>query len=187
MGLGNPGPRFDGTRHNVGFAVVEHAALAVGARLRRRVFHPYRCAHVPAGPEASALTLAQPLTYMNRSGDAMRGLLRLSGASVGRTLVICDNVDLEPGRLRMKCGGGTAGHRGLASVVDALGSGEFLRLYVGVGRPEDGDVVGHVLGRPEAEERERYEQAFSRGADSVLALRRRTPEQVMNEVNRPIQ
>jgi PTH1 family peptidyl-tRNA hydrolase len=99
-------------------------------------------------------------------------------------VVICDNLDLEPGRVRMKQGGGTAGHRGLASIVETLGHGDFLRLYIGVGRPSDGDVVAHVLGVPPPEEADVYDRAVTRAADAVLALRQRPPGQVMNETNR---
>jgi PTH1 family peptidyl-tRNA hydrolase len=128
--------------------------------------------------------LVEPLTFMNRSGEVFPALLRKYDVELASLLVVCDNVDLPPGRLKLKRGGGTAGHRGLASIVEAIGSGDFSRLYVGVGRPADGDVVAHVLGRPGEEEAEAYEQAITRGADAVLSLTEQTPEQVMNELNR---
>jgi PTH1 family peptidyl-tRNA hydrolase len=121
---------------------------------------------------------------MNRSGDVLPGILRRAGLEPDAAVVACDNLDLPAGRLRMKRGGGTAGHRGLASIVDALGHGNFLRLYIGIGRPEEGDVVAHVLGVPPEAERVLYDPAISRAADAVLALRREPPEQVMNELNR---
>jgi PTH1 family peptidyl-tRNA hydrolase len=128
--------------------------------------------------------LAEPLTYMNRSGQVFPKLLGRARTAPEASIVVCDNLDLPPGRVRMKQGGGTAGHRGLASIVEVLGHGDFLRLYIGVGRPTDGDVVSHVLGVPPEEERERYAQAVSRAADAVIALRDREPQQVMNETNR---
>lgn len=130
------------------------------------------------------MLLAEPLTYMNRSGIVFPRLLERAGAQPSETVVICDNLDLEPGRVRMKQGGGTAGHRGLASIVETLGHGDFLRLYIGVGRPSDGDVVAHVLGVPPPEEADVYDRAVTRAADAVLALRQRPPGQVMNETNR---
>lgn len=181
VGLGNPGPRFDGTRHNVGFAVVEAAARRLGVRLRKPLFARYRLGRT-AGPPSERMVLAEPLTYMNRSGTVMPRLQ--ARAAPAETLVICDNLDLEPGRVRMKQGGGTAGHRGLASIVEALGHGDFLRLYIGVGRPADGDVVAHVLGVPPDGEAALYKEAVRRAADAVLALRERPPQQVMNETNR---
>ena len=183
MGLGNPGPRFEGTRHNVGFAVVEETAARLGVSLRKPLFARYRFARAASSPDDS-LMLAEPLTYMNRSGEALPRLLNRAGGAPEATVVVCDNLDLPAGRVRMKRGGGTAGHRGLASIVDALGHGDFLRLYVGIGRPEDGDVVAHVLGAPAETENELYAGAVSRGADAVLSLQQHPPEQVMNELNR---
>ena len=183
MGLGNPGPRFEGTRHNVGFAVVEKTAARLDVSLRKPLFARYRFARTASSSE-DPLVLAEPLTYMNRSGDALPGLLRRAGVEPEAAVVVCDNLDLPAGRLRMKRGGGTAGHRGLASIVDTLGHGNFLRLYIGIGRPEDGDVVAHVLGAPPAGEAGLYDEATSRAVDAVLALRREPPEQVMNELNR---
>ncbi|MFO7780667.1 MAG: aminoacyl-tRNA hydrolase [Spirochaetia bacterium] len=183
MGLGNPGPRFHGTRHNVGFAVVEETAARLDISLRKPLFARYRVARQASAAEAP-LVLAEPLTYMNRSGDVLPRLLRRAGVEPEAAVVVCDNLDLPAGRLRMKRGGGTAGHRGLASIVDAVGHGDFLRLYIGIGRPEDGDVVAHVLGSPPEAERTLYAEAVSRAADAVLLLRRQPPEQVMNELNR---
>lgn len=183
VGLGNPGPRFDATRHNVGFAVVEAAARRLGVRLRKPLFARYRLGRTGGRP-SERMVLAEPLTYMNRSGTVMPRLQARAQAGPAQTLVICDNLDLEPGRVRVKRGGGTAGHRGLASIVEVLGHGDFLRLYIGVGRPADGDVVAHVLGVPPAEEAGLYEEAVGRAVDAVLALRERPPQQVMNETNR---
>jgi peptidyl-tRNA hydrolase, PTH1 family len=185
VGLGNPGPRFEGTRHNVGFAVVEEAAARLGVSLRKPLFAGYRFAHTASSPDPDVpLMLAEPLTYMNRSGEVLPRLLKRAGVESEAAVVMCDNLDLPAGRLRMKRGGGTAGHRGLASIVDALGHGNFLRLYIGIGRPEDGDVIAHVLGSPPEAERELYAEVISRAADAVLSLRRQPPEQVMNELNR---
>lgn len=147
------------------------------------MFARYRFARA-ASPADVPLMLAEPLTYMNRSGDVLPRLLRRAGVEPEAALVVCDNLDLPAGRLRMKRGGGTAGHRGLASIVEALGHGDFLRLYIGIGRPEEGDVVAHVLGSPPESERELYAEATSRAAEAVLSLQRQPPEQVMNELNR---
>jgi PTH1 family peptidyl-tRNA hydrolase len=184
VGLGNPGPRFEGTRHNVGFAVVEETAARLDVSLRKPLFARYRLARTASSSEDDRLVLAEPLTYMNRSGDALPGILRRAGVETDSAVVVCDNLDLPAGRLRMKRAGGTAGHRGLASIVDALGHGNFLRLYIGIGRPEEGDVIAHVLGSPPEAERELYDAAISRAADAVLSLRQQPPEQVMNELNR---
>jgi PTH1 family peptidyl-tRNA hydrolase len=128
--------------------------------------------------------LVEPLTYMNRSGEVFPSLVGKYEPVGGSLVVVCDNLDLPPGRLKLKRGGGTAGHKGLSSIVSVLGSGDFLRLYVGIGRPSDGDVVDHVLGVPDEGEAELYREAVARGAQAVRALTDTAPEQVMNELNR---
>jgi PTH1 family peptidyl-tRNA hydrolase len=182
VGLGNPGPRFDGTRHNVGFAVVEALAERLQLRLRKQLFARYRATRIERRKDG--LALAEPLTYMNNSGQVFPSLLRRFRVTSEELLVVCDNLDLPPGRVRLKRGGGTAGHNGLSSIVKALGHGDFMRLYVGVGRPESGGVVEHVLGRPLEGEQKLYDEAVSRGADAVISLRERGLDQVMNEINR---
>ncbi len=184
IGLGNPDSHFEGTRHNVGFEVVETVASRVQLRMRKPLFGRYRRARLPDSAESRGLTLIQPLTYMNRSGEVVPALLRRYSLAAESMLVVCDNLDLAPGRVRMKQGGGTAGHKGLASIVDAVGHGNFPRLYLGVGRPQDGNVVEHVLGLPDAAERSLYDDAIVRAAEAVLALRDHSAQQVMNEINR---
>jgi PTH1 family peptidyl-tRNA hydrolase len=182
VGLGNPGPRFDGTRHNVGFAVVEAVAERLQLRFRKPLFARYRATRIER--RSDGLALAEPLTYMNNSGQVFPSLLRRYRVTSEGLLVVCDNLDLPPGRVRLKRGGGSAGHNGLSSIVKALGHGEFMRLYIGVGRPESGGVVEHVLGQPPENERTLYDEAISRSVDAVISLREQSLDQVMNEINR---
>jgi len=143
VGLGNPGQRYRRTRHNAGFHVVEALAAGAGVRLERDDgtirWTPVRIAECPA-------ILAEPLCYMNRSGPPVRRLMEEYGIGREDLLVIHDDVDLALGRFKIKEKGGDGGHRGVRSLIDALGDGRFGRLRIGIGRPADGiDVVDHVL------------------------------------------
>lgn len=179
MGLGNPGRRFEGTRHNVGFDVVRRVASARQLTLRKRLLRPYHWTG------AGEITLVLPLTYMNRSGTVMPGLLRATGASIDELLVVCDNMDLEPGVVRIKRRGTSRSHNGLASIMDAIGTGDFARLYLGVGHPGAAEaVVDHVLSAPDESEAPLYEKAVDLAAGTVIDVAERGLEAAMNEVNR---
>ncbi len=178
MGLGNPGPRYLATRHNAGFRTVELVARSLGIRLRRPWFRSYRLGR--AAPEGRQLRLVQPLTYVNRSGSIFR-LLRVEPAGL---LVVCDTLDLPPGVCRLRRGGASAGHKGLASIIEVLGRADFLRLYIGIGRPARSEqVVDWVLGSPAGAQAELLARGEQRAAEGVLALLREEPEKVMNVLN----
>lgn len=180
MGLGNPGPRYLATRHNVGFRVVELTARGLGIKLRRPWLRGYRLGQ--AAPEGRRLRLVQPLTYMNRSGAVLPFLRPLDGD--GSLLVVCDTLDLPPGQCRLRRGGSSAGHKGLVSIIAALGRSDFLRLYVGIGRPSrTEEVVDYVLGCPSGQEAEALQRGEQRAAEGVLALLHGDPQKVMNALN----
>lgn len=134
VGLGNPGPEYDQTRHNVGAEVVTAAAAEAGERLRRG---PSRTRSMVAqvGTGDGQVVLAVPVTYMNESGNAVRALVDYFGVEPADLLVVHDDIDLPFGRLRLQVGGGTGGHNGLRSIERSLGSRDFTRLKFGVGRP----------------------------------------------------
>ncbi len=124
---------------------------------------------------------AIPLTYMNRSGSVIPSLVRAARAGIGDLVVVCDNMDLPPGTVRLKRRGSSRSHNGLASIVDALGSGDFIRIYVGIGRPVDASrVVEHVLAIPPESQRSLYEKAFEVAADAANALLDHDVGTVMN-------
>ncbi|MFP4301698.1 MAG: aminoacyl-tRNA hydrolase [Spirochaetaceae bacterium] len=183
VGLGNPGRRFDGTRHNVGFAVAERVSSLGGRRLRRPhlfgLLGPYRYARL------LGVDVAEPLTYMNRSGDALPELLERSGVPRERLLVVTDNLDLPPGVTRMKRRGGSGTHNGLNSISRALGTDAYPRLYLGIGHPGRAEeVVGHVLSRPGPEERTLIDSAVGRASETLLRLSQIGFDQAMHELNR---
>jgi PTH1 family peptidyl-tRNA hydrolase len=166
-GLGNPGPEHEHDRHNVGWMVVAELARRHGASFRSKFSG--RLAEVRLGERRVALLA--PETYMNESGRSVAAATRFYTVEPASLLVVHDDLDLEPGRLQARLGGGLAGHNGLRSIAQALGTQEFLRLRVGVGRPERGDprdVADYVLSP--FEPHEDVEGIVSRAADAVECL-----------------
>jgi len=183
FGLGNPGERYARTRHNVGFQVVDELAVRLGVQARRRLFRSYSIAK---GRHAGcAVALVKPLTFMNDSGRVVREALRETGGDVPDVLVVCDSLDLAPGGVRFRLRGSAGGHKGLLAVSRHLGTDDFMRLLVGIGRPaHKGQVVEYVLGEPRGEEAPLVDAAVQRAADAVLLLAVEGPSRVMNEYNR---
>jgi len=166
-GLGNPGPRHAGDRHNVGWMVVDELARRHDASFKSK-FNG-RLADVRVGERRIALL--KPETYMNDSGRSISAAMRFYKAPIDAVLVVHDDVDLELGRLQAREGGGLAGHNGLRSIAQALGDSGFLRLRIGVGRPERGDprdVADFVLAPFEAHEDR--ETIVTRAGDAVEAV-----------------
>lgn len=169
VGLGNPGERFAGTRHNIGAWVVERLAARLGERFRKVRFLPLEVAEVRAGD--ARLYLARPRTFMNVSGPAVASFARRRGVEPEGIVACHDDIDLGFGALKLKLGGSTAGHHGLNSMVQALRTEDFYRLRLGVGRPpgrrEPADFVLEPF-RPA--ERQEAEILAEEGADAVLTL-----------------
>jgi len=166
-GLGNPGREHVRDRHNVGWMVVDELARRHDASFRGKFSG--RLAETRFGD--ARLALLEPETYMNDSGRSIAAAARFFKVSPGDVLVVHDDVDLPVGRLQARLGGGLAGHNGLRSIAQALGSAEFQRLRIGVGRPERGDprpVADYVLSPFDAEDD--VEEIVSRSADAVESL-----------------
>jgi PTH1 family peptidyl-tRNA hydrolase len=163
LGLGNPGPRYAGTRHNIGFAVVERLARAWGV-----AFGDRREAYEGGQGEGRAAYLAVSRVYMNLSGQAARALWNRMGRQPSNLIVVHDDLDLPLGTVRIKVGGGDGGHKGVRSVAESLGDREFARVRVGVGRPEAKDeVVDYVLERFSPSEREAADAAVEKAAEAL--------------------
>ena len=165
VGLGNPGARYRGTRHNVGFEVIDHLA-----ERRRLTFESSPAEAVVArerGPGAR-LMLVKPLTFMNLSGHAVSALARYFRVDLDDVLIVTDDANLPLGRLRARAGGSDGGHNGLRSVIDELGTDQIARLRLGVGRGDGRrDLADHVLARFEDAEQETVRSTISRAADAV--------------------
>jgi PTH1 family peptidyl-tRNA hydrolase len=167
VGLGNPGRKYEATRHNAGFWFVDEIARAVRADFRREARFHGEVARVPG----SDIWLLKPETYMNHSGRAVAALAGFYRIPADEILVAHDELDLRPGDVRLKFGGGLSGHNGLRDVAPALGTQEFWRLRIGIGHPRDfasseQEVVDYVLHVPAADDRKAIDQAV----DSAMAV-----------------
>ena len=143
LGLGNPGPRYELTRHNAGFWVADNLAEKYNIQLGN---HKYFSLYGRGEVEGFEVVIAKPMTYMNESGKAAKSLLSAFGLSPEQLLVIHDDIDLPLGKIKKKFKGGDGGQRGIRSTIQSLRTGEFARVRVGIGRPEDrDDIVDYVL------------------------------------------
>ncbi len=183
-GLGNPGPRYAGTRHNVGFAVVHR--LVDRLRARPLAAAAEYAAWEAARPDGSALRLVTPLGYMNRSGEALDAFRARHGLDPAGCLVVVDDVYLPVGRIRLRARGSDGGHNGLASVSDAFGGDDWPRLRIGVGRGESAvPLADHVLAEFDEDERPALDEALERSADAALAWAAEGIAAAMNRFNLP--
>ncbi|MHB1614779.1 MAG: aminoacyl-tRNA hydrolase [Actinomycetes bacterium] len=168
VGLGNPGPGYAANRHNVGYLVLDVLAGRVGGRFSA---HRGRAQVVEGRLSGRRIVLAKPLSYMNDSGGPVAAVRSFYRAPVGRLIVVHDELDLEYGVLRVKAGGGDNGHNGLRSVRAALGSGEYSRVRVGIGRPPGRmDPATYVLRDFSGEQRRELAVVLDRAADAVESL-----------------
>ncbi|MEX1095781.1 MAG: aminoacyl-tRNA hydrolase [Planctomycetales bacterium] len=183
VGLGNPGLEYHRTRHNVGFAVVDelarrHGALCGASRFEARtasVFFDFQ-----------KVLLVQPQTYMNLSGRTVRKAADFYQIAIEDLLVVCDDLNLEAGRVRLKPGGSAGGQKGLADIIEKLGTPEFARMRIGIGRPPGRmSSTDYVLGRIRDAEAEPIEHAVLRAADAVEIWAKDGLEAAMNAVNAP--
>jgi PTH1 family peptidyl-tRNA hydrolase len=182
VGLGNPGRQHEGTRHNVGFEAVD--------LLARR--HGLTWAAAPRGIDAlsckwnlAGAIIAKPLTFMNLSGGAIVGLLQFYKIEVADLLVIVDEVQLEAGRIRLRPSGSAGGHNGLKSIIQSLGTEDFPRLRIGVGRGDaQRDLADHVLSRVEPAEQPVVAEAIGRAADAAELFVEDGLLSTMNRFNR---
>jgi len=182
VGLGNPDEEYAKTRHNVGFEVVDLLARLWKARDWRSRFHGRFTQAEPPRLSAVALLL-KPMTYMNLSGRSVQGAMTFYRVPPERTLVVHDDMDLEFGTLRLKEGGGTAGHRGLESIAAAVGPG-FLRLRFGIGRPDLSGAVDHVLSPFTRDERSELDRLVPAAAEMVETAMAKGPAAAMNAFHR---
>jgi len=182
VGLGNPGKKYCYTRHNLGFWVVDRLATKLGLHWKQGVGYDYAAGKI----KGEQVWLVKPKTFMNASGEGLALFLRDHPLAFSQMVVIHDEVDFPPGVVKIKLGGGTAGHRGLQSLVQYLGNGDFIRVRVGIGKPADRQaMVEYVLGEPVGEEKESLNWAADRACQAVIAIIERGLKRAMDEYNRP--
>jgi peptidyl-tRNA hydrolase, PTH1 family len=183
VGLGNPGPEYSDTRHNVGFNVADELARRHDVRFRQSAKWQARTARVAVGDSGGAdVLLAEPTTFMNRSGWAVRDLVAFYKIAFADMLVMVDDADLPLGKLRIRMRGSAGGHNGLKSIIQELGTVEFPRLRIGVGR-QAGELKNHVLGRFGADERAQIDLAVRTAADAADMFVTDDIVKVMNRFN----
>ena len=177
-GLGNPGRGYAGTRHNAGFWFVDELAGRLNASFAAEAKFGGDLA------KAGVLRLVKPMTFMNLSGRAVAAAARFFGVQPAEILVVHDELDLLPGKAKMKFGGGHAGHNGLRDIQAQLGSADFWRLRIGIGHPRDSelaqqDVVDYVLKPPRSEERAAIDEAMLRALKAWPAIAQGDMEDAM--------
>lgn len=187
VGLGNPGPAYAHNRHNVGYWCVNRLVRLHGISLKARRLAAVGEGHIAGVP----VVLVKPRTFVNASGHAVAAALRHAGVPPAQLLVVHDDLDLPPGKLRVKASGGHGGHNGLRSVIAAIGTNAFPRLRIGIGRPQvdghptwDPDVVAvWVLSDPSGAEAQALQEAVARAAEAVGTVITEGVESAMNAYN----
>ncbi len=182
VGLGNPGPSYENTRHNVGFRAVAAVAESAGVRIDRSRFQALTAQAAIAG---CRVLLMQPQTFMNRSGVAVQLAARFYKLPPERVLVLVDDIDLDVGRIRIRRGGSAGGHNGLKSIIACLGSQDFPRVKIGVGaKPHpDYDLADWVLSRFSAQEKKRLDPAIEHAAAAVPVILQDGVERAASQFN----
>ncbi len=181
VGLGNPGDRYGGTRHNVGFAVVDRLASRLGVEVKKKKFGSLFCECVFEGKK---VLLLKPQQYMNCSGQVVATAKGFYRAEIDNLIVVTDDMSLQPGRIRIRSKGSAGGHNGLSDIIARLGSNEFGRLRVGIGRSEVIAAKDYVLGRPTSDERAAIEKAIEAAEQALLCWIREGIDPAMNRFNR---
>ncbi len=184
VGLGNPGKEYELTRHNIGFRVIDR----ISADLKIKVSKGQCLAITGQGDAAGhKLILAKPQTFMNLSGDSVSELVRWFKIERGHLMVIYDDLDLDTGTLRIRPKGNSGGHKGVESIINRLGTTEFTRIRLGIGRPDrtplKEDSSGYVLSRIPREEQEAIDQAILSAAEAVPLILKEGLEAAMNKYN----
>ena len=180
VGLGNPGAEYDGTRHNVGFEVVNRLARAHGIAVQKRAFQSVLGDGVIAGVR---VILARPMTFMNLSGEAVGSLARYYRVDPAQIIVILDEVALPVGQLRLRFQGSAGGHNGLAHIIQHLHTTAVPRIRIGVGAAAPGKLVGHVLSRFGPAETSAMAEAYVRAAEAAECAVADGFETAMNRFN----
>ncbi|MBI3287745.1 MAG: aminoacyl-tRNA hydrolase [Chloroflexi bacterium] len=184
VGLGNPGPGYADTRHNVGFRVVE--GLAARHRLsfgEMRAEGLLARGSIPTGRHGVGVVLLKPLSYVNRSGPVVRAARDDLGLAPHQLLIVYDDLDLPRGQIRLRERGSSGGHRGLQSIIDSLHTEEIPRLRVGIGRPQGEDPVDYVLSPFSQEERAALDALLPRGMEAIEVILRDGMRAAMNRFN----
>ena len=180
IGLGNPGKEYAGTRHNVGFDVVDALAGKLDIDIRKKKFGGFFGQGQLSG---NRLLLLKPAKYMNRSGEAAATAVGFYKLPADKIIVVTDDMALEPGKIRIRAKGSAGGHKGLIDIIRKLGTEDFARLRVGIGRSEHENNVDFVLSRPAGDDKELIGEAVERAQQAVISWVENGIEPTMNRFN----
>jgi PTH1 family peptidyl-tRNA hydrolase len=181
-GLGNPGSRYDNTRHNVGFETIDLLGKRLGIKINKLKHKALYAEGVIAG---SRVILVKPQTFMNLSGESVREILNWYKVSVNNIIIVYDDIDLPVGKLRLRPKGSSGSHNGMKSVIYQIQSEEFPRVRIGIDRPPEGwDLANYVLSKFSADERKMMDEAISNASDAVEEIIRSGVDQAMNRFNK---
>lgn len=182
VGLGNPGDEYSLSRHNIGFIVVDELAKKLNVGLKKKGF---RGLFTEATLDQKKLILLKPHTYMNRSGTAVKEAVDYFNISIGDVIVVQDEIDLPVGSLLIKSGGGSAGHKGIESIMNSLGDKGFIRLRIGVGKPDNKpEVTNYVLSKLRSHEREEILKIIQRAVEAIIEVIQNGVQSTMNKFNK---
>lgn len=180
VGLGNPGEKYLKTRHNVGFMVVDRFAQQLEVDCTQRKFQSLFC---KKSVEQEDVVLLKPQTYMNLSGVAVKEVMDMYKCPIQDIMVVCDDLDMSLGKIRIRRNGGCGGHRGLKSIAERLGSTDFARLKIGIGRPMNGDPSDYVLSAFTAEEDQVKAEVIDNACQALKTWMFEGVEACMNKFN----
>ncbi|WP_100374385.1 aminoacyl-tRNA hydrolase [Bacillus sp. FJAT-45037] len=181
VGLGNPGAKYAGTRHNIGFDIIDYCAKELGVELNQSKFKGIFGIKIINGEKVFFL---KPLTYMNLSGESVRPLLDYYQIGIDDLVVIYDDLDLPTGKIRLREKGSAGGHNGIKSLIQHLGTEKFKRIRVGVDRPKDGEpIVNYVLGTYRPDERQAMSESIIQASKAIEAWTDKSFLEVMNQFN----
>lgn len=179
VGLGNPGRKYVNTRHNAGFLVLENLAGLIRSGVTETELYRYTKGSI----KGVQTVLIEPLTFMNLSGLAVKEAMKSYAVEPSHLIVIHDDLDMEPGRLKLKMGGGTGGHKGIASVIGEIDYENFLRVKIGIGRPDGQETESYVLGKFAKSELPAIQEAVHAASNAIICAIREGPVKAMNLFN----
>jgi len=185
IGLGNPGKGYAGNRHNVGFQCLDYFARRHKIEIKERRWRDrsLRARFGTGDIDGIPVVLAKPTTFMNLSGQAVSQMMPRFKATLADIIVICDDMDLPPSKIRIRPQGGSGGHKGLASIISSTGSDAFIRIRIGIGRPSDNDDVSFVLSNFSSEDRRVIAEAITKVSDAIDCILGEGIEAAMNQYN----
>lgn len=181
IGLGNPGIKYENTRHNVGFDTIDYLSKKYSIRLSRIGF---KAVYGEGDIEGTRTILLKPQTFMNLSGESVRDIVAWYKIPLQRVIIIYDDIDLEPGKIRVRPKGSSGTHNGMKSVIYQLQAEEFPRIRIGIGRPpEKWDLADYVLSKFSKQDKEIIDESIEKAAAAAIMIAKSGPEKAMNNFN----